>query len=506
MRHVFSLLGAVLAGGMAGGKTAYLTDQNLGDITDQNTEVIGDTSAGGGTTRDVATYHLDVTSSRGNWGRERIYQFTVSKPSYLEISVNTVEGDPDYILLDDLGVEDDEEGKAAATGALSAIFLDEDTSGFLASVYPGTYYLAIEHFDGFDEDIVEGDAQFDVDLMAREASALELASFIGPVASAYSPLSFDTFGSGEDTALALYAEDGTLVASNDDAGGGVESELAPALGLAAGRYYIVAGPGGATFDDDFSISADGDLDGQLNFSRGAFLNDGREDFSLDSSYEGSAVKFFAFDVVTRPTVIDDLGQIAREGEAVTFDLFDSNFDTELAIYGAQGFYYDFNEDFDFSAGLVTSYLHYPEGMPVGEWYLLVAGYENRILDGFEVETLGDIDGVAGETEFGNYVLDFDVGTRAGQIESAELAWYRFEIGPAETSELAITSISTDREGGTVTLQWTPIAGATFAIQADADGSGNFANLAGQTGLSGTSATFAVDFGAEPTALYRVVEE
>ncbi len=50
---------------------------------------------------------------------------------------------------------------------------------------------------------------------------------------------FNTFGSGFDTEIALYTSGGTLLASNDDSGAGLQSQILSTLG--DGSYYLLVG-------------------------------------------------------------------------------------------------------------------------------------------------------------------------------------------------------------------------------------------------------------------------
>ncbi len=63
-------------------------------------------------------------------------------------------------------------------------------------------------------------------------------------------LSIDTFDSTLDTELAFYNECGALLAQNDDAGGGLQSELA-FENLEAGRYFLAVGLFDSVFGNDF---------------------------------------------------------------------------------------------------------------------------------------------------------------------------------------------------------------------------------------------------------------
>ena len=71
---------------------------------------------------------------------------------------------------------------------------------------------------------------------------------IGNVADAFAPFEVNTFTSAIDTELGLYDAEGNLVLSNDDAGGGLQSQLDFPTGLEPGFYFLAVG----TFDTAFN--------------------------------------------------------------------------------------------------------------------------------------------------------------------------------------------------------------------------------------------------------------
>jgi len=81
---------------------------------------------------------------------------------------------------------------------------------------------------------------------------------IGSVADALAPFEVNTFGSTIDTELGLYDADGNLVLSNDDAGGGLQSQLDFPTGLEQGFYFLAVGTFDTAFDQsDFDVSFGG---------------------------------------------------------------------------------------------------------------------------------------------------------------------------------------------------------------------------------------------------------
>ncbi|MCH2330704.1 MAG: hypothetical protein MK312_04110, partial [Roseibacillus sp.] len=73
---------------------------------------------------------------------------------------------------------------------------------------------------------------------------------IGNVADAFAPFEVNTFTSAADTELGLYDADGNLVLSNDDAGGGLQSQLDFPSGLEPGFYFLAVGTFETVFDQN----------------------------------------------------------------------------------------------------------------------------------------------------------------------------------------------------------------------------------------------------------------
>ena len=81
---------------------------------------------------------------------------------------------------------------------------------------------------------------------------------IGNVADPFTPFEVNTFGSAPDTELGLYDADGNLVLANDDAAGGLQSQLDFPAGLEQGFYYLAVGTFDTAYDvSDFDVSFGG---------------------------------------------------------------------------------------------------------------------------------------------------------------------------------------------------------------------------------------------------------
>ena len=85
---------------------------------------------------------------------------------------------------------------------------------------------------------------------------------IGNVADPSAPFEINTLDSTSDTELGLYDADGNLVLTNDDAGGGQQSQLNFTEGLEQGFYFLAVGTFDSVFDQsDFDVTSFGGLGG-----------------------------------------------------------------------------------------------------------------------------------------------------------------------------------------------------------------------------------------------------
>ncbi len=80
-----------------------------------------------------------------------------------------------------------------------------------------------------------------------------VATDLGDIATEADTFNLDTFGSDIDTELGLWDSNGALLGNNDDAGGGLQSEL-PGLMLAEGTYYMSISGFNTTFGGLFSAT------------------------------------------------------------------------------------------------------------------------------------------------------------------------------------------------------------------------------------------------------------
>lgn len=241
-------------------------DQDLGTLGVGATNVTGDTTGFG-----IECDYYNLLNPALFWGDEVNYQFTVTAPlNEINIMSNSLTEDPDFFILDSTDVEDDGTGKLIATGNLGNFFLDAGPPelGTPIVVPAGTYYLSAAAYNGTSQAGIQ--AAFDIDLLIDEVEVADPpagAIDLGMIADADVPFSIDTFGSLFDTELGLYSSVGILVASNDDAGGVLQSEIV-LDGLDAGTYYLAVGEFDTVYNFGFDATSTGAAGGDfvLNYN------------------------------------------------------------------------------------------------------------------------------------------------------------------------------------------------------------------------------------------------
>ena len=104
-------------------------------------------------------------------------------------------------------------------------------------------------------------------------------------------LTIDTFASTiGDSEIGIYFIDGTLIGSNDDAGGGLLSEFV-ATGLPAGTYYVAASSWNVTFGAEFAVStADTDDAGDITITVSTPSNETADFVNLQFPFEATIVQ------------------------------------------------------------------------------------------------------------------------------------------------------------------------------------------------------------------------
>lgn len=101
-------------------------------------------------------------------------------------------------------------------------------------------------------------------------------------------LTVDTFASTiGDSEIGIYSIEGTLIGSNDDAGGGLLSEFV-ATGLPAGTYYVAASAFNTTFGAEFAVSTtDTDDAGDITITVSTPSNETADFVNLQFPFEAT---------------------------------------------------------------------------------------------------------------------------------------------------------------------------------------------------------------------------
>lgn len=278
---------------------ALVVNEDLGTLGPGTTNLVG-TTAGGANNAD--TYVAAGAGSNGNWGNEFVYQFSVTQQVVASLSSNAITGDPDAFLLSGLETSS-VGGKNDADHALSFAFLDAappETAGF-GLLNPGTYFLSIDSFSGFDGAPDPMDATFDYTL---DLSLLTqpVATDLGILGDDTSAFSIDTLGSALDTELGLYDAGGSLLLTNDDidTDGGIFQSQLDLANLPVGHYFLALGGWDTGFAGAFGVDAPLDSDSGdfvLNYPGG-----------LEGDFIAAGeVSWFAFGIIPEPSTMLLLG-------------------------------------------------------------------------------------------------------------------------------------------------------------------------------------------------------
>lgn len=279
-------LAIVVCAGIAGQASAQLVvDGNLGSLgLGSSTNIIGDTT-GGGLNADFYNGPLGTPIGFDASLGERVFEFNLLSPSRVSITNNEgifVGSDNDHYLTNTLAVVG---GIGSAVG-----FIDED--GLIGNYPAGTYYLSVDTY-GFS---TEG--FFDINLNVDPVTAVTpSATHIGVVGNGGDPLDINTFGSTVDTEIGLYSEVGNLLANNDDAGGGLQSQILGAA-IAPGIYYVAVGTFNTSFAADFGATSTG--------PGGAFVMS-VNGVGVSGTIAPSSVNWYSFEILPAPSSLALLG-------------------------------------------------------------------------------------------------------------------------------------------------------------------------------------------------------
>jgi hypothetical protein len=249
---------------------------------------------------------------------------------------------------------------------------------------------------------------------------------------------FDTIGSDFDTEMAIFDDQGTLLASNDDIEPG-NLQSAIDIRLDPGLYFLAVTGYNAAFADGFSVtnpsgcSFGGNLEitlSNINFNGPSIpvfdtIESGRvkwlrvdvqynSDIDFDSNGICDPIEF-ADDFAQR----FDMGVVARPGDPITFDTTGSTFANEIAIYGADGSLIDIT----FNPNTIDNSL--TANLPEGQYLVGFAADSTLFGSGPEVFFLE------------NYSGDLAVGVSSSTrtistghaVAPGHSRWYEFSVGP-----------------------------------------------------------------------------
>ena len=265
---------------------ALVVNQDLGTLGVGTVRLVGDTAAGA----DNAHSYTSAGSQAGLWGTtEWVYQFAIDEELTATLTSAAVVGDPDTFLLNSL-----ETVAGDATGAMVAAYLDGATpdTADLGLLSPGTYYLSVDSYG------TGTSATFD---FALDLSVFTLntptAIDLGTLGDDNTFITLNTFGSEiGDTELGLYDARGRFLVNNDDAEGGLQSQL-HITSIPEGTYYAAVGAYNTNFaSTNFDVLGGGEGGGiTLNHNGGSTTT------SIDPWDEASGVAWFSFAIVPEPS-------------------------------------------------------------------------------------------------------------------------------------------------------------------------------------------------------------
>ena len=127
-----------------------------------------------------------------------------------------------------------------------------------------------------------------------------------------------------------------------------------------------------------------------------------------------------------PPSFTDLGVVADAFVPFSIDTFDTEFDTELALWTASGLLAQTNDD---GGPSVQSLIELGQGLPAGDYFLALGSFDTEFADGFGF-TAGD--------EGGAFRLTVNGNTTTGTQAVGETGLFRFTVVPApSTAALAL---------------------------------------------------------------------
>jgi hypothetical protein len=128
----------------------------------------------------------------------------------------------------------------------------------------------------------------------------------------------------------------------------------------------------------------------------------------------------------------ELGAIALADEPFAVDSFGSDFDTQLGVFDGIGALLDDNDDADGTT--FQSRVDFPTGLPVGEYFIALSGFESGFADGFLAIPFQGSEG-------GNFVLNHPGGPTTGSLLTEDVQWFRFSVAVPEPSTWLLSLVS-----------------------------------------------------------------
>ncbi len=183
-----------------------------------------------------------------------------------------------------------------------------------------------------------------------------------------SPITIDTNGSVFDTELGLYDAQGLIIATDDDGGFGLQSQLTCLSDLPAGTYYLALGGFNTDFQDNFAVTTNSTLGGFANVNInsetpatvGSFITTGPGYVETDTRAINPH-EFFFFNLQV------------NESSHLTIDTnLTSEVDTHIALFNTSGDLITENND---ANGSEQSELNF-DSLPAGSYFLAVSGSTN----------------------------------------------------------------------------------------------------------------------------------
>lgn len=236
-------------------------------------------------------------------GENTTFAGTYNGPSTLFTNVNVV-GQANEVIsgtyLSEMIIAIDNFG----SGSLGDIIAGGDTDAYVGPVNVNTNLSMLfwamqgatydfETYEGFDDGPGADSTWTDLSLTFDSTGTV---TNLGSVAEG-TGLLFDTFGSDFDTEIAVYNMSGGLIASNDDAGTGLQSEV-DVSGLTVGTYLVAVGGYNSLFTDEIATGGLSSGDAILNWN-------GAE---VSSTVVGSGqLALYEFEVVPEPATMTLLG-------------------------------------------------------------------------------------------------------------------------------------------------------------------------------------------------------